>query len=107
MNIIKYPKQEEWAEICQRPHLDITQLQATVNTVLSDVRTRGDEAVKEYEERFDHAVLTSLAVTEAEIDEAERLKAEAAGRPEPVAPEPVQPETEKHRKGLLWRNRKA
>ena len=76
MNIIKYPKQEEWAEICQRPHLDITQLQATVNTVLSDVRTRGDEAVKEYEERFDHAVLASLAVTEAEIDEAERLVSE-------------------------------
>ena len=76
MNIIKYPKQEEWAEICQRPHLDITQLQATVNTVLSDVRTRGDEAVKEYEERFDHAVLTSLAVTEAEIDEAERRVSE-------------------------------
>ena len=76
MNIIRYPKQEEWAEICQRPHLDITQLQATVNTVLSDVRTRGDEAVKEYEERFDHAVLTSLAVTEAEIDEAERLVSE-------------------------------
>ncbi|UKK68565.1 histidinol dehydrogenase [Prevotella communis] len=76
MNIIKYPKQEEWAEICQRPHLDITQLQATVNTVLTDVRTRGDEAVKEYEERFDHAVLTSLAVTEAEIDEAERLVSE-------------------------------
>ena len=76
MNIIRYPKQEEWAEICQRPHLDITQLQATVNTVLSDVRTRGDEAVKEYEERFDHAVLASLAVTEAEIDEAERLVSE-------------------------------
>ena len=76
MKIIKYPKQEEWAEICQRPHLDITQLQTTVNTVLSDVRTRGDEAVKEYEERFDHAVLSSLAITEAEIDEAESLVSE-------------------------------
>ena len=76
MKIIKYPKQEEWAEICQRPHLDITQLQTTVNTVLSDVRTRGDEAVKEYEERFDHAVLSSLTVTEAEIDEAESLVSE-------------------------------
>lgn len=42
--------------------------------------------------------------------EAERLKAEAAGRPvvEPqVEQPPVQPEAEKHRKGLLWRNRKA
>ena len=76
MRIYRNPTEKEWAEICQRPHLDITQLQATVNTVLSDVRTRGDEAVKEYEERFDHAVLTSLAVTEAEIDEAERLVSE-------------------------------
>ena len=63
MKIIKYPKQEEWAEICQRPHLDITQLMTTVNTVLSDIKTRGDEAEKEYEERFDHAVLHSLAET--------------------------------------------
>ena len=76
MKIIRYPKKEQWAEICERPHLDITQLQKTVNTVLSDVRQRGDEAVKEYEERFDHAVLAQLAVTEAEIDEAEQLVSE-------------------------------
>ena len=76
MKIIRYPKKEQWAEICQRPHLDITQLQATVNTVLNDVRQRGDAAVKEYEERFDHAVLTQLAVSEAEIDAAEGLVSE-------------------------------
>ena len=73
MKIIRYPKKEQWAEICQRPHLDITQLQATVNTVLNDVRQRGDAAVREYEERFDHAILSSLAVSETEIDEAEGL----------------------------------
>ncbi len=76
MKIIRYPKKEQWAEICQRPHLDITQLQATVNTVLNDVRQRGDAAVKEYEERFDHAILSSLAVSETEIDEAEGLVSE-------------------------------
>ena len=76
MRIYRNPTKKDWAEICQRPHLDITQLQATVSTVLNDVRTRGDEAVKEYEERFDHAVLSSLAVTEAEIDEAEGLVSE-------------------------------
>jgi histidinol dehydrogenase len=41
--------------------------------VLSDVRQRGDEAVRDYEERFDHVRLSSLAVTEAEMDEAETL----------------------------------
>ena len=37
------------------------------------MKTRGDEAVKEYEEKFDHARLTGLAVSQDEMDEAERL----------------------------------
>ena len=73
MKTILYPKREEWAEIVERPHLDVSQLTATVRGVLDDVKSRGDEAVKEYELKFDHARLSSLAVSEAEIDEAERL----------------------------------
>ena len=73
MKIIRYPKQNELAEICQRPHLDITQLQQTVSSVLSDVKARGDQAVIDYEQRFDHCSLTSLAVTPQEMDEAEGL----------------------------------
>lgn len=76
MNIIRYPKKEQWAAICERPHLDISQLQQTVSTVLADVKARGDEAVKEYERRFDHVELSSLAVTEAEMEEAERTVSE-------------------------------
>ena len=73
MKVIKYPAKEEWSEIVERPHLDVSQLNATVEGVLDDVKNNGDEAVKRYEEKFDHAHLDSLAVTEAEIDEAERL----------------------------------
>ena len=64
---------EEWSEIVKRPHLDVSQLNATVQGVLDDVKNHGDDAVKRYEEKFDHAHLDSLAVTEAEIDEAEQL----------------------------------
>lgn len=70
MNIIRYPKREQWAEICRRPHLDTTQLQQTVGNVLADVKARGDQAVIDYERQFDHCTLTSLAVTEQEIEEA-------------------------------------
>lgn len=70
MNIIKYPAYSDYAAICERPHLDVTQLNKIVSDVLSDIRQRGDEAVKEYEEKFDHVCLESLAVTESEIDEA-------------------------------------
>ena len=73
MKIYKYPKQEQWAEITSRPRLDLTKLNETVATVLADIRQRGDEAVREYELKFDKAELGNLAVTEQEMDEAEKL----------------------------------
>ncbi|MCR5158839.1 MAG: histidinol dehydrogenase [Prevotella sp.] len=73
MRTIRFPKREQWAEICQRPHIDHSQLQQTVSSVLGDVRQRGDAAVLDYEERFDHVRLSSLAVSQEEMDEAERL----------------------------------
>ena len=71
MNIIKYPTREKWASIVERPHLDVTELNQTVANVLADVKTRGDEAVKGYELKFDHIDLDSLDVTEQEMKEAE------------------------------------
>lgn len=73
MKVIKYPAREEWSEIVKRPHLDMSQLSATVEAVLDDVKNHGDDAVKRYEEKFDHAHLHSLAVTEEEMQEAEVL----------------------------------
>ena len=73
MRIYRFPEKQAWSEIVARPHLDVSQLNATVASVLADVKARGDEAVKAYEEKFDHAVLTALAVTDEEISEAEQL----------------------------------
>ena len=70
MNIIKYPAKEGWDALVERPHLDLKQLNATVTSVLEDVKANGDAAVKRYEEKFDHVSLESLSVTEAEIAEA-------------------------------------
>ncbi|MBO4786420.1 MAG: histidinol dehydrogenase [Prevotella sp.] len=70
MKTIEYPKREEWKDIVERPHLDVSQLNNTVSQVLSDIRQNGDKAVMVYERKFDHVELESLAVTEAEIDEA-------------------------------------
>ena len=73
MKVIKYPAKEEWGEIVKRPHLDVSQLNATVEGVLNDVKNNGDKAVKHYEEKFDHVHLDSLSVTEEEMKEAEGL----------------------------------
>ncbi len=70
MNVIKYPSKETWTDLVKRPHLDVSQLNSTVQSVLDDVRQRGDKAVKSYEEKFDHVTLSSLAVSEVEMEEA-------------------------------------
>lgn len=73
MRIIRYPQKDVWEELTKRPHLDLSTLTKTVQKILYDVKTRGDEAIKEYEEQFDHANLDSLLVTENEFEEAEKL----------------------------------
>ena len=70
MNVIEYPDKTIWSDITKRPQIDLTKLNETVKNVLSDIKTRGDNAVKDYELKFDHAVINSLRVSENEIDEA-------------------------------------
>ena len=49
------------------PAVNVEQI---VADILADVRKRGDEALLEYCEKLDHAKLTTLEVTSAEIEEA-------------------------------------
>lgn len=73
MKIIKYPQKDSWEGIVRRPHLDLSQLNATVNGVLSDIKENGDKAVRKYEEKFDHAFLDEIEVTTEEKEEAMSL----------------------------------
>lgn len=70
MNIYEYPTARELEVLLRRPAHDATHLTSMVAAVLDDVRQHGDEAVMRYEKQFDHADLTSLAVTAEEIEEA-------------------------------------
>ena len=71
MEIIRYPDKDRWAQILQRPHFDNSSLTSTVSAVIDDVKARGDQAVRDYEAKFDHAVLADLQVSEAEFSDAE------------------------------------
>lgn len=73
MKTLIYPSRECWNSIVERPHLDVSELNAIVNGVLSDIRANGDKAVKAYEEKFDKVALDSLQVSEEEMNEAETL----------------------------------
>lgn len=72
MKKIIYPEKKDWMEILRRPVLNTDTLRNTVKEVLDKVKTEGDKAVREYEERFDKVKLDLLGVTETEIAEAEK-----------------------------------
>lgn len=73
MQIIKYPVREEWKSILARPVFDSTSLFDKVQTILDDVRSRGDAAVKAYTQQFDKVAVEQLQVSEEEFAEAENL----------------------------------
>lgn len=70
MNIIKYPTEKDYPSICERPHLNVRELNTIVTGVLDDIKKRGDRAIIDYEERFDHVRLSSLTISDDEINEA-------------------------------------
>ncbi len=76
LDTILYPEREAWPRLMQRGITDTSAVRETVAAVLADVRRRGDQALLEYEERFDSVTLSSLRVSEAEMAEAESLVGE-------------------------------
>ena len=76
MKIIKYPSESEWQSLLARPAMDTTSLFGTVEQVLDDIRTRGDEAVIDYELKFDKVELDALQVSDVEMMDAQSLVSE-------------------------------
>lgn len=73
MKITKYPKAAEYNSLLTRPTKEANELNAVVAAVLKDIHERGDEAVREYESKFDKVELKDLQVSEAEMLQAETL----------------------------------
>lgn len=62
---------EDKARIMRRSGADIDDVLTAVQPIIADVKTRGDEALKHYAQKFDGAALESIKVSEAEFDAAE------------------------------------
>jgi len=57
----------------QRPAFDSSSLEETVTNILSQVKTKADEAVRKFTLQFDKADIKDLRLSDQEIDEAENL----------------------------------
>lgn len=63
MRIVQFPSSEELENLLERPAFDVTALFDTVGTVLQNVRENGDEALRQYEQMFDHADIGEFQVS--------------------------------------------
>jgi histidinol dehydrogenase len=73
MKTIIYPPKDSWEELCSRPSINKTDIEAVVLDILSSVKTEKDNAVKFFSEKFDGVQPGNLKVTTKEILEAPDL----------------------------------
>lgn len=71
MQLIEYPSRDTWSALLKRPSFDVTSLFTIVTKVIEQVKSEGDKAIYELEEKFDHVQLNSLIVSDAEFEEAQ------------------------------------
>ena len=67
-NIIKYPAQNTWETLLQRPTLEKKDLRNTVQEIFLKVKNEGHSALKEFSSKFDQVDIENLLVSEEEIE---------------------------------------
>src|SRR5262245_28456703 len=72
MKIIRNPKKETWRAHLARPAFDTKYLRQTVASILEEVKTSGDTAIKHFAKEFDKVDLEDFLVTEQEFADADR-----------------------------------
>jgi histidinol dehydrogenase len=65
------PDKALWPEILQRPLLDVSGLYETVQSVLSEIKQSGDQALQKFTQKFDGVNLENFRVSETKLAEAE------------------------------------
>jgi len=79
-NLFINPGKEQWNLLTKRPAFNYAALEDIVMPILLDVKENGDQAVKKYITKFDHASLDILLVSPQEVEDGtalvdEKLKA--------------------------------
>lgn len=70
MQVLKFPDKSTWHELVKRPVQSIEAIEQKVIPIIEAVKTKGDEALKQYALLFDKIELTNLTVSKEEINNA-------------------------------------
>ena len=72
MKIIKNPLSKNWQEVLKRPTQTVDDIEATVNEIFAEVRSKGDQAIEKYTSLFDWIAIKNIEVSPEEIQQAEK-----------------------------------
>lgn len=73
MKTNKYPKKESWPELVKRPVLQREQLTELITDIFDKVEKKGDQALINFNKKFDQAEVENIQVSEEEIENSENL----------------------------------
>lgn len=73
MKTVINPKRSTWTELLKRPLFDVSELYGRVQSILNEIKSDGDAALRKYTFNFDKVILDSFLVSDDEIREAENL----------------------------------
>ncbi len=67
MNIVKYPKREDWELLLKRPTQSFESIEGIVLEVFTEVQKNGDTAIQKYTEKFDGVTMGNFKLSAEEI----------------------------------------
>jgi len=68
--IIKYPSKKEWPKLLERPAFSYEKLMKSVDNILLEVKSKGDEALKLFSKEFDGINIDDFAISKKELADA-------------------------------------
>ncbi|CAI8787554.1 histidinol dehydrogenase [Chryseobacterium sp. IT-36CA2] len=71
MKIYRYPAKDTWTDLVKRPVLEQKEISGLIAEIFTKVEKNGDQALIEFNKKFDKAETKSIKVSDAEIQEAE------------------------------------
>jgi histidinol dehydrogenase len=70
MNTFLQPPKEVWPSICKRPLIERNEIEPGVRKIMKRVKDDGDNALLEFSEKYDKALIKNLRVSREEIHQA-------------------------------------
>ena len=68
MQLVEYPKPQNYSRLLSRPVINLSEILETVKPVFAKVKSEGDKALKHYSQKFDDFTPENMVLSKAELE---------------------------------------